>query len=315
MVDFVRGFCCGGQVYRVREVRAFNRLYTRVIGVLDEGPVDAEYSLSESRVLFELARREWTEVGELRRVLGLDAGYASRLLGRLGERGLVHRERSGEDARRQVVRLTERGREVFALLDQRSSEKIGELLARFGEQRQVELLGAMATISRIVGGEPDSTVVLRAPRAGDLGWVVHRHGALYTREYGWNDQFEALVARVVADYLAHRDPVREAAWIAELNGERVGSIVCARGGDEQTAKLRLLLVEPSARGHGVGGRLVSECVSFAKSVGYTAMELWTVSLLGSARRIYEAAGFELVDEQPTSDFGPELTGQTWRLKL
>ncbi|AXB46352.1 bifunctional helix-turn-helix transcriptional regulator/GNAT family N-acetyltransferase [Amycolatopsis albispora] len=314
MVDLGKGVCCGGQVSRVQRVRAFNRLYTRVIGVLNEGPVDAEYSLSESRVLFELARREWTEVGELRRVLGLDAGYASRLLGRLGERGLLVRERSAEDARRQVVRLTDRGREVFAVLDQRSSAQIGELLARFGEDEQRELLDAMATITRIVGGEHDPTVVLRAPRAGDLGWVVHRHGAVYTQEHGWNDGFEALVARIVADYLAHRDPVREAAWIAELNGERVGSIMCARGQDEQTAKLRLLLVEPSARGHGVGARLVAECVSFAKSVGYTTMELWTVSLLASARRIYQAAGFELVDEQPNSDFGPVLTGQTWRLK-
>ncbi|WP_153036506.1 helix-turn-helix domain-containing GNAT family N-acetyltransferase [Amycolatopsis sp. YIM 10] len=315
MVDFGKGICCGGQVDRVREVRAFNRLYTRVIGVLNEGPVDAEYSLSETRVLFELARREWTEVGELRRVLELDAGYASRLLASLAERGLLVRERSPEDARRQVVRLTERGREVFAVLDRRSSEQVGELLARFGEQHQVELLEAMATISRIVGGEPDPTVVLRAPRAGDLGWVVHRHGAVYTKEYGWNDRFESLVARVVSDYLAHRDPACEAAWIAELNGERVGSIMCTRGADEQTAKLRLLLVEPSARGHGVGARLVTECVSFAKSVGCTAVELWTVSLLASARRIYQAAGFELVDEQPTSDFGPALTGQTWRLKL
>ncbi|UJW34087.1 helix-turn-helix domain-containing GNAT family N-acetyltransferase [Saccharothrix sp. AJ9571] len=315
MVDFVIEFCCGCQVNRVREVRAFNRLYTRVIGVLDEGPVGAEYSLPESRVLFELARREWSEVGELRRVLGLDAGYASRLLGRLESRALLVRERSAEDARRQIVRLTDQGREVFAELDRRSSEQIGALLGRFGEDRQLELLDAMRTITRIVGGEHDPTVVLRAPRAGDLGWVVHRHGAVYTKEHGWNDGFESLVARVVSDYLADRDPAREAAWIAELDGERVGSIMCTRGSDEQTAKLRLLLVEPSARGHGVGGRLVSECVAFARSTGYTSMELWTVSLLASARRIYQAAGFELVDEQPTSDFGPVVTGQTWRLKL
>ncbi|WP_410660190.1 GNAT family N-acetyltransferase [Amycolatopsis sp. lyj-112] len=304
------------QTDRVATVRAFNRLYTGVIGVLDEGPADAEYSLSEARVIFELAQQDTTQVTDLRKRLDLDAGYASRLLTRLDGRGLLVRERSDEDARRQVIRLTENGRKAFAVLDARSVDRIGSLLGRFGDDEQGRLLGAMDTITSLVGERPsDPTLVLRPPRPGDFGWVVHRHGALYSREYGWDERFEALVARVVADYVDRRGEPRQAGWIAELGGERVGSIFCMPGEDERTAKLRMLLLEPAARGRGVGKRLVTECVEFARASGYAAMELWTVSLLDAARAVYQKAGFQLVSEETIPGFGHELTGQTWRLEL
>ncbi|MFE5503029.1 GNAT family N-acetyltransferase [Amycolatopsis japonica] len=301
---------------RVATVRAFNRLYTGVIGVLDEGPADAEYSLSEARVIFELAQQEQTQVTDLRKRLDLDAGYASRLLARLEGRGLLTRERSDEDARRQIVRLTDNGRKAFAVLDERSVGRIGSLLGRFGDDEQQRLLGAMDTITSLVGERAaDPTLVLRPPRPGDFGWVVHRHGALYSREYGWDERFEALVARVVAEYVDRRGDPRQAGWIAELDGERVGSIFCMPAEDGVTAKLRMLLLEPAARGRGVGKRLVSECVEFARASGYPAMELWTVSLLEAARAIYQKAGFQLVSEETITGFGYELTGQTWRLEL
>ncbi|AGM10566.1 helix-turn-helix domain-containing GNAT family N-acetyltransferase [Amycolatopsis keratiniphila] len=301
---------------RVATVRAFNRLYTGVIGVLDEGPADAEYSLSEARVIFELAQQDQTQVTDLRKRLDLDAGYASRLLARLEGRGLLTRERSDEDARRQIVRLTENGRKAFAVLDERSVGRIGTLLGRFGDDEQRRLLGAMDTITSLVGERAaDPTLVLRPPRPGDFGWVVHRHGALYSREYGWDERFEALVARVVAEYVDRRGDPRQAGWIAELDGERVGSIFCMPAEDGVTAKLRMLLLEPAARGRGVGKRLVTECVEFARAAGYPAMELWTVSLLEAARAIYRKAGFQLVSEETITGFGYELTGQTWRLEL
>ncbi|MGW5699876.1 bifunctional helix-turn-helix transcriptional regulator/GNAT family N-acetyltransferase [Amycolatopsis japonica] len=301
---------------RVATVRAFNRLYTGVIGVLDEGPADAEYSLSEARVIFELAQQDQTQVTDLRKRLDLDAGYASRLLARLEGRGLLTRERSDEDARRQIVRLTDNGRKAFAVLDERSVGRIGSLLGRFGDDEQQRLLGAMDTITSLVGERAaDPTLVLRPPRPGDFGWVVHRHGALYSREYGWDERFEALVARVVAEYVDRRGDPRQAGWIAELDGERVGSIFCMPAEDGVTAKLRMLLLEPAARGRGVGKRLVSECVEFARASGYPAMELWTVSLLEAARAIYQKAGFQLVSEETITGFGYELTGQTWRLEL
>jgi DNA-binding MarR family transcriptional regulator/GNAT superfamily N-acetyltransferase len=298
---------------RVAAVRAFNRLYTGVIGVLDEGPADAEYSLPEARVLFELAQQDPLAVTDLRKRLDLDAGYASRLLTRLESRGLLSRERSGEDARRQLVRPTPAGRDAFALLNRRSTDRIGGLLRRFADEDQRRLLTAMRTIGDVVGDRRrDPALVLRPPRPGDLGWVTQRHGALYAREYGFGTRFEGLVARIVADFATHDDP-RQAFWIAELDGERAGSIACARGQDPDTAKLRLLLLEPSARGHGVGKRLVTECVEFARAHGYRAMELSTVSILDAARALYRAAGFELAGEEDFDDWGPKLTEETWRL--
>lgn len=300
----------------VSAVREFNRFYTRTIGVLREGLLGSEYTLTESRILFELARRGATEVAELRRDLALDAGYLSRILGQFEERGLVDRSRSPVDARRQVAELTKAGRQAAADLDRRSAREVAELLDRIAEPDQRRLLGAMATIRQVLGDTPlrRPPLVLRPPAPGDLGWVVQRHGELYAREYGWDETFETLVARVVADYAAHRDPAREAAWIAEIDGERVGSILCARR-DEETAQLRVLLVEPAARGAGVGSRLVEECLRFAKRAGYRRITLWTYDVLAAARRIYQRAGFRFDAERSVHAHGHDLVEQFWSRPL
>lgn len=291
----------------VAEVRAFNRFYTGVIGVLDRGYLDSPYSLTEVRVLYELAHTESAEVVDLRRDLGLDAGYLSRMLARFESAGLVARESSSADARRQVVRLTQAGRDAFAVLDERSDEEIGTLLETVADPRR--LVDAMATIRSLLAPEKRE-VTLRGLRPGDLGWVVHRHGARYAEEQGYDVSFEQLTARIVADF----GTPREAAWIAEVDGAPVGSIFCCHV-DDRTAKLRLLLVEPSTRGLGVGTRLVDQCLSHAREVGYARIELWTVAGLDAARRIYERAGFELVSEQPQELFGLKVVGQTWSRAL
>ncbi|MGV9597594.1 bifunctional helix-turn-helix transcriptional regulator/GNAT family N-acetyltransferase [Streptosporangium sandarakinum] len=296
---------------RVAEIRAFNRFYTGVIGVLHQGILDTPYSLTEVRVLFELNGGERMEAGELRRLLGLDAGYLSRILGRFESDGLVTRERSAADARRQVVSLTAAGRATFATLDERSAAEVRGLLEGITEEDARRLVASMAAIREVLAparrAEP---YVIRPPRPGDLGWVVHRHGVLYSQEYGWGADFEALVARIVADYVDHHDPRREAGWIAEVDGERAGCVFCVRK-DDGTALLRMLLVEPSARGLGIGGRLVGECVAFARATGYRRMELSTRSVLTSARRIYRAMGFEPVEERRLDDLVEEI----WAMDL
>lgn len=300
---------------RIAAVRAFNRSYTRFLGALNEHLLSTPFSLTEARVLFELGQRDETEVSVLRQVTGLDAGYLSRLLSRFEDNGFVRRGKSGADARRQVVRLTNKGQDAFRVLDTKSVGQIRDLLADLTEEEQVRLIEAMEMIRNRVDrptSRPD--VALRDPAPGDWGWVIERNGALYAAEHGWDSSYEALVAQIVADYLDKHDPERERAWIAELNGERVGAIFCVRK-DDTTAKLRLLHVEPSARGAGVGSVLVEECVRFARSAGYREMELWTVSLLAPARRIYQRAGFTLVAEDTAQRFGHLLTGQTWRLTL
>lgn len=300
---------------RVASVRAFNRFYTNVIGVLQEGLLRTPYSLAEARVIFELAQRPATDVAELRRTLDLDAGYASRMLARFEADGLVARERSAEDARRQVVSLTKQGRAAFRDLDRRSAREIRALLGERGEREQQRLIEAMGAIERILGdSSPEGIPRLREPHPGELGWVVARHGALYAEEYGWDDSFEALVARVVADFAERRDSRSERAWIAEVDGRPAGCIFCVRK-DERTAQLRLLLVEPHARGLGVGGALVAECIRFATEAGYERMTLWTNDVLHAARRVYERAGFELADESPHHSFGHDLVGQTWSRPL
>lgn len=302
-------------VERISAVRAFNRSYTKFLGALDGHMLSTPYSLTEARILFELGQRDETEVAELRRVVGLDAGYLSRLLGRFEESGLLRRERSSSDARRQVIRLTTRGRDTFRVLDTKSIAQIRSLLQGLDEDEQRHLVDAMDMIRRRLASiEAHPEVRLRPPAAGDYGWVIERNGALYAQEHGWDSSYEALVAKIIAGYLDGHDPVREAAWVAELHGERVGAIFCVRK-DDETAKLRLLHVEPSARGAGVGTVLVDECVRFARAVGYRAIELWTVSVLAPARRIYQRAGFELVGEDTADRFGHRLTGQTWRLEL
>jgi len=299
---------------RIDAVRAFNRFYTHLIGVVSEGLLATPYSLTEARVIFELAQRELSEVGAIRSSLDLDAGYLSRILSRLAADGLIRRERSADDARRQVVGLTDQGRAVFRDLDARSGEQIGEILAGLPEEDQRRLLGAMGAIESVLGERPRPAMyVLRPFGPGDFGWVVQRHGALYAAEYGWDRTFEALVARIVADYADAADE-RADAWIAEVDGEPAGCVFCVPK-SERVAQLRLLLVEPSARGMGIGARLVEECVRFARRNGYDELVLWTNDVLGAARRIYQRAGFELVEEGPHRSFGHDLVEQTWRLKL
>jgi DNA-binding MarR family transcriptional regulator/N-acetylglutamate synthase-like GNAT family acetyltransferase len=299
----------------VERFRAFNRFYTGLIGALDEGLLDTRFSLTEARVLFELGRGGELAVAALRQATGLDAGYLSRILAAFDESGLVRRRRSDQDARRQLVELTDAGVAAYRELDERSATENGEVLRRLSPRDRETLLGALETVERLLGGEvAQGRVTVRQPEAGDLGWMVERHGALYAAEYGWDASFEALVARIVADFGAEHDPARERAWIAELDGRRAGCILCVRA-DGETAKLRILLVEPWARGHGIGSRLVDECIAFARAAGYRRMVLWTNDVLVAARRIYERAGFELVEEGKHHAFGHDLVEQTWARNL
>jgi DNA-binding MarR family transcriptional regulator/GNAT superfamily N-acetyltransferase len=300
---------------RVGSVRAFNRFYTDLIGVLGDGLLRTPYSLTEARVIFELAQRDPAEVADLRRALAIDAGYLSRILARFQADGLVTRQRSAADGRRQVIALTEPGRSAYATLDARATDAILTILNDLPEEQQARLVGAMSAVRELLEPAPRADAyVLRPLRPGDLGWVVYRHGVRYAEEYGWDESFEALVARIVADYADHRDPRREHAWLAEVDGEPVGCVFCTRK-DDQTAQLRLLLVEPRARGMGIGGRLVEECLRFARRAGYREITLWTNDVLAGARRIYQRAGFQLVDEQPHHSFGHDLVGQTWTRTL
>jgi DNA-binding MarR family transcriptional regulator/GNAT superfamily N-acetyltransferase len=302
---------------RVAAVRAFNRFYTRRIGVVTEGMHETPHSLPEARVLYELGLREVTEVAELRRELDIDAGQLSRLLARMDAEGLITRERSEADGRRQRVRMTEAGAAARAVLDERSATENRQLLDGLDEADQRRLLEAMRTVRELLGDAPAApTVVLRGAEPGDLGWIVERHGALYAQEFDWHGVgFESLVARIVADFADGHDPAREAVWIAEVDGRRAGSIMCVDRGDG-VAQLRLLLVEPSARGLGLGSRLVDECVRFATRAGYREMRLWTNSVLLAARRIYERAGFTLIEEaEEPNGVAPDRVFQTWARPL
>jgi DNA-binding MarR family transcriptional regulator/GNAT superfamily N-acetyltransferase len=301
---------------RIDDVRRFNRFFTRRIGVLREGLLHTPYSLTEARVLFEVANREEATASDFSRELGLDPGYLSRILAGLERRGLIQKAPSEADGRRRILSLTADGREAYSLLDARSREEIAELLGGLSEEEQRRLLEAMRTIEIVLGrglkfSEPS---FVRTHEPGDMGWVVQRHGELYLREYGWDERFEALVARIVADFIDDYDPSRERCWIAEMEGERVGCVFCVRESDN-VAKLRLLLVEPGARGLGLGGRLVDECIRFARSRGYETLTLWTNSVLDVARRIYEERGFRLVREEEHHSFGKDLVGQNWDLEL
>lgn len=283
----------------VDEVRSFNRFYTKHIGVLNKGLLDSEYSLTEARVLYELATRETASD------LGLDPGYLSRILSRFQKAGLVRRKRSGEDRRRVLMELTAQGRETFAVLNRRSQERTAAMLDGLAKPDRPRLLQAMKTIQVLL--EPQSSeVVLRDPRPGDLGWIVHRQTVLYAEEYGWNAEYEALIAGII--------PKFERCWVAEMGGLVVGSVFLMAG-EENVAKLRLLYVEPGCRGHGLGRRLVRDCVAFARAAGYSAIRLWTQSILVSARRIYETEGFQIVKTEAHSSFGFDLVGETWELSF
>ena len=301
---------------RVDAVRRFNRLYTRRIGALRAGLLDSPFSLAEARLLYELAHRDRPAAAELARDLGLDAGYLSRLLRGLERRRLINRERSKSDARQSLLSLTAAGRRTFATLDARSNAEVRAMLGKVSDAGQRRLVEAMRDVERLLGAAPEPKVpyLLRSHRPGDMGWVVHRHAALYAQEYGWDERFEALVAAIVAKFIDNFDPRRERCWIAEREGEIVGAVFLVAK-SPTVAQLRMLYVEPGARGLGIGRRLVDECERFAREKGYRKIVLWTNSILHAARHIYEAAGYRLVAEEPHRSFGHRLVGQTWELKL
>ena len=301
---------------RIDAIRHFNRFFTRQIGVLREGLLHSPYSLTEARILFEIAHRDDLTGSDLSRELGLDPGYLSRILARLEQRGLIDKARSETDGRQRLLSLTPEGRDAFSLLDERSREEVAEMLSELPEGDQRRLLEAMQTIEGVLtrGLKFSEPFFLRQHEPGDMGWVVHRHGVLYAQEYGWDERFEALVAQIVADFINNYDPAKERCWITEMNGEIVGCVFVVRASDT-VAKLRLLLVEPKARGLGLGTRLVEECIRFARRSGYKTLTLWTNSVLDAARHIYEEQGFELVDEEEHHSFGRDLVGQNWELAL
>ena len=300
----------------IAAVRAFNRFYTRQIGVLDERLVQSEFSLTEVRVLYELAHGNASTASNLVELLGLDAGYISRMIGSLAKRGLVRREPSKRDRRQSLLALTPAGRSAFRVLDKRSTEQVCAMIDPLAPEQRQRLLSAMREISEMLAPR-DATVapyMLRQHGPGDMGWIVQRHGAIYAREYGWNSEFEALVAKIVAGFLESYDPARARCWIAERDGANVGSIVVVQK-SKTVAQLRLLLVEPSARGLGIGRRLVAEAIKFARDTGYRSMMLWTNDSLVDARRLYEQAGFSLVTSARHHSFGKDLVEQTWSLDL
>ena len=301
---------------RISTVRRFNRFYTKQIGLLGEGYLETPFSLTEARLLYELAHRERPSATELARELALDAGYLSRILRGFERRRLLSRTRSKADGRQSHLSLTARGRAAFAPLDVRSRADIGGRLARLGPGEQRRLVDAMQAIEALLGGAPAAKApyVLRPHQPGDMGWVVHRHGALYAQEYGFDERFEALVARVVAKFVDRYDPRRERCWVAEKDGEIVGSVFLVRR-SRSVAQLRLLLVEPKARGLGIGERLVAECIRFARQAGYRKITLWTNSVLRVARRVYQTAGFRRVHREKHRSFGRDLVGETWELSL
>ena len=301
----------------VAAVRGFNRVYTRRFGLLDQRHLGSEFSLGEVRVLYELAHRGGVSAAGLARALGLDPGHLSRMLADLRRAGLVRARRSSMDRRASVLDLTPSGRRVFGRLDRKATAQISELLRTFPDGQRGELLLGLTTVRRLLEprqGAP--AVVIRTHRSGDLGWILERHAVLYAREFGWDESFEMLVARVVADFVSRHDPAREACWVAEVEGRRVGSVMLVRHAQRAgVARLRLLLVEPEARGLGLGRALVDVCTGFARTSGYRKVTLWTQSLLDAARAIYARAGYVKVSEAPNTTFGTGLTEETWELDL
>jgi DNA-binding MarR family transcriptional regulator/GNAT superfamily N-acetyltransferase len=301
---------------RVAAVRRFNRFYTQHIGVLEQGMLRTSFSLAEARVLYELAHRDNPTATALARDLGLDAGYLSRMLRGFRRRGLIARETSRQDGRQTLLSLTERGAKAFAPLDTRTREQVALMLDHLPAAKQERLVAAMHAIEGLLGAAPatKAAFILRPHRPGDMGWVTARHGAVYAEEYGWDETFEALVAEIVAQFIRKFDAARECCWIAERDGEPVGSVFLVKH-SARVAKLRLLIVDPKARGLGIGARLVEECIRFARAAGYRKIVLWTQSILVGARRIYEKAGFRLAKTEPHTSFGHKLVGEYWELTL
>ena len=299
---------------RIAAVRRFSRFYTRQLGLLQESLVHTRFSLTEARVLYELAHREQVTASALAADLDLDHGYLSRILRRFGEEGLLKKARAPADGRQSLLTITAKGRKAFAPLNKGSHDQVAELLGGLSEPEQARVVGAMATVEAILGDRSPQGVLLRPHRPGDMGWVTSAHGALYAGEYGWDISFEALVAKIAAEFIENFNPAREHCWIAELDGAPVGSVFVVRKTDA-IAKLRLLIVDRQARGLGLGKRLVEECLRFAKDAGYSSMTLWTQSCLTAARGIYQRAGFKLVAEEPHHSFGVDLIGETWERDL
>lgn len=299
----------------IADIRQFNRFYTRTIGVLGNNLLGGDYSLAELRVLYEIANGEDVMAADLVRTLGMDFGYVSRILAQFEKRGWLKRERSEDDARKSHLLLTAKGRKAFAAVNQQSRDEVAKLLEPLPWHRQVQLQAHLRQVQSLLTPRPTTpTVRLRTHRAGDMGWNIQRHGELYAKEYGFNSDFEALVAEICAKFLREFDPTAERCWIAELGDEPVGTVMLVRGADG-IAKLRLLLVEDSARGHGVGRMLVQECLSFARQAGYKGVTLWTQSNLLAARKLYAAAGFKLEKSEPHNSFGQALVGETWTFFL
>ncbi|MDP2409260.1 MAG: helix-turn-helix domain-containing GNAT family N-acetyltransferase [Pseudolabrys sp.] len=304
---------------RIAAVRRFNRFYTRQIGVLRKNYLDSPYSLGEMRVLYEIANAgdEAPTASDVGRALDLDAGYISRVLRSFEKNGLIARKTSATDARQSHLTLTARGRKVFAPLEQRSQDHVASMLATLDATQQTRLVAAMETIGTLLGAEVPAakpTVRLRAPKHGDFGWMVSRHAQLYAQEYGWGNPFEGLCAQIVADFVNKHDPARERCWIAEVNGENAGCVLLVED-TPGVARLRLLVVEPGARGLGLGKRLTDECVRFAREAGYTRITLWTHSVLTAARHIYKQAGFTLTRSEPHQSWGQPVISEHWDLQL
>lgn len=299
----------------VDAVRGFNRFYTKQIGLLREGLLDTPFSLTQARILYEIAHQESITAKQLGQQLNLDAGYLSRQVARFEKAGLIARQTSDLDGRVQHLALTRKGRTAFATLDQRSSSEVEGQLRNMKPAAQTKLVESMKSIQALLDPSREAPIVqLRAPQPGDIGWVISRHGAIYAQEYGWDATFEALVAEITANFIKNFDPQRERCWIAEAGGERAGCIFLVQK-SRTVAKLRLLLVEPSSRALGIGRRLVDECIAFARSAGYRKMTLWTNDVLHEARRIYQRAGFRLVKENRHHSFGHDLVGQNWELSF
>ena len=306
---------------RISAVRRFNRFYTRQIGVLRKTYLDSPFSLAEARVLYEIGQGKALTASDIGRALGLDAGYLSRMLRNFEKRGLISRKTSAEDARQSHLALTPRGRQTFAPLEQRSQDDVAAMLGKLDAGEQARLMAAMAEIEMLVGdkapAKPDEkpAAILREPRHGDFGWIVKRHAELYAQDYGWTDPFEGLCAQIVADFVNNYDPKLEHCWIAEMNGEPVGSIMLVKDEESGVARIRLLLVDPKARGLGLGSRLTDECVKFARKAGYKKITLWTHSILTAARHIYEQAGFKLMRSEKHKSWGKPVVSEHWDLQL
>ena len=301
---------------RVSAIRRFNRFYTRQIGVLRKGYLDSPFSLAEARVLYELFTQPSLTASDIAASLDLDAGYLSRVLAAFEKRGLISRSASKQDGRQSHIKLTARGRRAFAPLDKRSQNDAAAMLENLDGGDQSRLVGAMSSIETLLGApEAKREYILRGPRHGDFGWIVSKHGELYAKEYGWVEPFEGLCAQIVADYVNNHDPAKERCWIAEMNGENVGCVMLVKDKEPGVSRLRLLLVDPKARGLGLGARLVDECIEFARTAGYRKMTLWTHSVLTAARAIYEKAGFTLTGSETRNSWSKDVVAEYWDLAL